>query len=224
MTLEINTRINNEIRSAIKAKAYVTSGIEQSKKALITKRAQFAEKVRQKTLEMCGVTEAELEAKYKALLATETEGSNQSDNGAGKFIQVSVYRNRDRYVHVAINGQNRYLYLNGSTNGEDTHIEIAKVEEGGPWVNRYRILIADDSLLAELMSLDKDAADLANKEKTFNNTLDAVLKNARTVKQLLTAWPEAKELLPDDLQKATGTALAINPEELNAICGIPSDK
>lgn len=224
MTLKINTRINNEIRSAIKAKAYVTSGIEQSKKALITKRAQFAEKVRQKTLEMCGVTEAELNAKYKAFLAADIEISNQAFNGVGKFIGVNVYRDRDRCVFVAINGQNRYLYLNGSVNGEDTHIEITKVKDGGPWVNRSRILISDDSLLAELMSLDKDYSDLESKEKTFNNTLDAVLKNARTVKQLLTAWPEAKELLPDDLQKATGKALAINPEELNAICGIPSDK
>lgn len=173
---------------------------------------------------MCGVTEAELDAKYKAFLAAEIESSNQAFNGAGKFIGVSVYRDRDHYVFVAINGQNRYLYLNGSVNGEETHIEIAKVKDGGPWVNRSRILISDDSLLAELMSLDKDYSDLESKEKTFNNTLDAVLKNARTVKQLLTAWPEAKELLPDDLQKVTGTALAINPEELNAICGIPSDK
>ncbi|EAW4195719.1 hypothetical protein FFV02_22960 [Salmonella enterica] len=224
MSLEINARINNEMRSAIKAKAYVTSGIEQSKKALITKRAQFAEKVRQKTLEMCGVTEAELDAKYKAFLAVEIGRSNQDFNGVGKFIGVNVHRDHGRYVFVAINGQSRYLYLNGSVNGEATHIEIAKVEDGGPWVNRSRILISDDSLLAELMSLDKDYSYLVSKEETFNNTLDAVLKNARTVKQLLTAWPEAKELLPDDLQKATCTALAINPEELNAICGIPSAK
>ncbi|MER3091563.1 Nmad5 family putative nucleotide modification protein [Salmonella enterica] len=224
MTLEINARINNEIRSAIKAKAYVTSGIEQSKKALITKRAQFAEKVRQKTLEMCGVTEAELDAKYKAFLAVDIESSNQGFNGVGKFIGVNVCRGHNRYVFVAINGQSRYLYLNGSVNGENTHIEIAEVKDGGPWVNRSRILISDDSLLAELMSLDKDYSDLVSKEETFNNTLDAVLKNARTVKQLLTAWPEAKELLPDALQKATCTALAINPEELNAICGIPSVK
>lgn len=36
MSLEINTRINNEIRSAIKAKAYATSGLEQSKKKLLS--------------------------------------------------------------------------------------------------------------------------------------------------------------------------------------------
>lgn len=224
MSLEFNTRINNEIRAAIKAKAFKTSGIEQQKLELIEKRAAFAEMVRQKTLEICGVTEQQLNEKYNALLAVETDGSNGSENGLGKFLQVQVYRDRDRYVHVAINGQNRYLYLNGSENGGSTHIKIANVEDGGPWVNRWRVLIADDNLLNELMLLDKASADLVSKERTFDSTMDAVLKSARTVKQLLTAWPEAKELLPDSIQKATSTALAINPAELNALCGIPSDK
>lgn len=74
------------------------------------------------------------------------------------------------------------------------------------------------------MELDAEQEAINRKKTTFDATLDAVLKNARTVKQLLTAWPDAKELLPEDIQRATGTALAINPAELNAICGIPSGK
>ena len=224
MTLELNTRMNNEIRAAIKAKAFSTSGIEAAKKELIEKRAALAEKVRHAAMAACGVTEEELNRRYTALKELAVSSGSGSENSIGKFICADVYRDNDRYCQVGINGQIRYFHLNGSLNGEDTHIKIAAVTDGGPWVNRYRVLLADDALLAGVMELDTEQEALNRKETTFNSTLDTVLKNARTVKQLLTAWPEAKELLPQDMQRATSTALAINPAELNAICGIPSGK
>lgn len=222
--LELNTRINADIRTAIKAKAFVTSGIKEANVSLIEKRAALAEKVRQAALAACGVTEEELNRRYASLKELENFSDSGADNGIGKFICASVYRDRDRYCNVGVNGQIRYFHLNGSANGEDTHIKITAVHDGGPWVNRYRVLLSDDKLLAEVMELDAEQESLNRKTTTFDATLDAVLKNARTIKQLLTAWPDAKELLPEDIQRATGTALAINPAELNAICGIPSGK
>ncbi|WP_242452188.1 Nmad5 family putative nucleotide modification protein, partial [Providencia rettgeri] len=45
-----------------------------------------------------------------------------------------------------------------------------------------------------------------------------------TVKRLLTIWPEAKELLPKDVEKASVQLPALKVEKLNEIIGLPTEK
>jgi hypothetical protein len=64
---------------------------------------------------------------------------------------------------------------------------------------------------------------LIAKQTELTDTLKAKLKSLRTVGALLDNWPDAAELLPESL-KQKGRDIALAPETLNAICGIPSVK
>lgn len=69
----------------------------------------------------------------------------------------------------------------------------------------------------ELMALSGD--------DTLCATITAQVKPVRTIKALLSVWPEAVELLPEAEQpKSKSTALALDVSTLNALCGVPSDK
>jgi hypothetical protein len=54
----------------------------------------------------------------------------------------------------------------------------------------------------------------------LKSSVYAALSKCSTVKKLAEAWPEIMDFVPKE-QKPTGTGLALNREDLNAICGLP---
>lgn len=67
--------------------------------------------------------------------------------------------------------------------------------------------------------LDAAYSALAELRKTLLSTIDPI----KTVKELLQVWPEAKELLPDNLNaQKKSLPMVQNVSELNQLLGLPS--
>ena len=65
---------------------------------------------------------------------------------------------------------------------------------------------------------------LDEERATLSAQVRGALSKFTTVKRLLDAWPEAKELLPDRLPEAKPALPAIRTEDLNALIGLPSEE
>lgn len=214
------TRLNKDLRAAIVSRALVTSGCVAESRQLIEDRAAFAEKVRLLVIAQQGYTDADLRGRYDSLRA------QHIDERLDGFIYLSVTAN-SREFSVNINGQHRQLFLDGSPKKYmTTHIPCdAEVHEGGRICPRGRFNIANNDLADELNDFDKRAADLEKKIEAVKTTVRAAVDSVNTIGQLLAAWPEAEELLPEEWKKAkAATELAVRPEDLNALCGIPKGK
>lgn len=216
------TRMNAEIRDAMIAKALETSGIAPEQRQLIEDRSAFAWKIRQLELDRLGVTDENIQAIKKHI--------EQLEDNAGEFLGVNICQsncsNDASFLSANLSGFAVYLYYNGSIKGEATHLsdKVKHTYEGGPSNYRGgRINVADISLRDEFGEMQSRQSANNAKETELTDTLKAKLKSFRTVGALLKNWPEAAELLPESL-KDKGRDLAIAPETLNAICGIPSGK
>ncbi|ELV4980379.1 hypothetical protein SHB81_000001, partial [Escherichia coli] len=51
----------------------------------------------------------------------------------------------------------------------------------------------------------------------------AALNSVTTVKRLIEVWPESKELLPKEADKASTALPALRVEDLNKMIGLPSE-
>ena len=61
----------------------------------------------------------------------------------------------------------------------------------------------------------------AKKELTRRNTVAATLESFKTVEKLLEEWPEAKALIPKDVEAASKPMpLALQTDELNKLIGL----
>lgn len=216
------TRMNAEIRDAMIAKALETSGIAQEQHQLIDDRSAFAWKIRQIELDRLGLTDEALHG-----IKSKVEELN---NRGSSFIGINIYNsicgNAGSHLSANLSGYAVDLYYNGSEFGEDTHLNdtVKPSCEGGPFNFRGgRLSVADISLRDEFSEMQSRQSTIDAKESELTDTLKAKLKSFRTVGALLENWPDAAELLPESL-KEKSRDLALAPETLNAICGIPSGK
>lgn len=80
---------------------------------------------------------------------------------------------------------------------------------------------ADDPLSVQFEHLENEDKAISNKREAIRTQVRAALSNVNTIKQLLTAWPEAAELLPTyAAPKPTLPALCV--ADLNAAIGLPT--
>ena len=216
------TRMNAEIRDAMIANALETSGIAQEQRQLIDDRSAFAWKVRQLELDRLGLTDEALQGIVAKI--------DKLNGLGGTFIGVNIYQSNcstsGSSLSVNLSGYAVDLYYNGSKCGEYTHLNdaVKPVCDGGPFNLRGgRLNVADLSYRDEFCSMVARQDALSAKQTELTDTLKAKLKSFRTVGALLENWPDAAELLPESL-KEKSRDLALAPETLNAICGIPSGK
>lgn len=223
--IDQKTRLNATLRQTILDKALETSGITEAKKSLIDRRAALAEKVRQMCLAACGTSDAALTEQYAQFSAFERGNRDSMDNSTGKFISLSLSRDTggNTYFDVNVAGQVRRFWMNGAENAHvETHLNIPRVSDGGPWVPYWRVTLPAVTIADEADKLATEQSMLNERETVLVKTVSAVLKSVTTVKRLLEAWPAAAELLPESpAPVTTGTGLAISPDDLNALCGIP---
>jgi len=93
--------------------------------------------------------------------------------------------------------------------------------EGGK-ITPYRPSFSGDHpLVQKLHDLDADSATLKAEAKSLRLQIRAVLDSVNTVKQPLDVWPEAKELIPEEVEQKIGLpAVQLGP--LNAALGLDS--
>ena len=217
--LDKKTRLNAVIREHIVNRALETSGVDAEDKQLIEDRAAFAEKVRQICLTKSGFTDKELRKQY------ELTQNSVSDPKLNQWMRASVSTNVDSF-DANINGQHRRMFMNGATESwKDTHVVSKRPSDGGVLLPYARFDIADNDLADELNELDRRQKANNEKRKQINATVTAAVKQVSTIGKLLEAWPQAEELLPTEWQEAKkANSLALRAEDLNALCGIPSEE
>ena len=80
---------------------------------------------------------------------------------------------------------------------------------------------AEDPLSIQFEELENEDKAISEKRQAIHTQVKAALSNVNTIKQLLTAWPEAAELLPTyAAPKPTLPALCV--ADLNAAIGLPT--
>lgn len=228
-TVNTKTRITAFIRDAMIAKAMDTSGINARKKQLIDDRAALAEDVRQFALRQSGLTDEGIRGIQEKLEKEYPSGGHARD-----FLKVDISFQTHQRFNVNLNGMDVYLWLDGRPfeyhaydEGNNTHLtkgiqDRQKEDTTAIFVPRQRANIASVELGDRFIKLDAEKELIASKVEQITNTLRATIKKFGTVETMLEAWPEAEELLPKELRPST--ALAISPDDLNAICGIPTGK
>lgn len=85
------------------------------------------------------------------------------------------------------------------------------------------VFAADHPLVLQFGQLENRKSDLKSRRATLKQQVQAVLGSVTTVKKLLEVWPEAKELLPHNLEEAKLQLPALPIADVNALIGLPSD-
>lgn len=84
------------------------------------------------------------------------------------------------------------------------------------------VFLGDDPLVLKFHELLNRETDLDKRCRDLKAKIRAVLNSCTTVKKLLDVWPEAKELLPEQLEEARPQLPAVQTADLNAAIGLPT--
>lgn len=148
---------------------------------------------------------------------------------------------RDSQFSINVGGFNRTVSLSGDRNrSDDLSPNIGHIVPGFDVELLKRIILKDDTgtlmpyyIPRNLVSFDADSALAKRIDKNdaerrairdeyavLSRTVKAALAKHTTSEKLIAAWPEVAPFIPKDA-KPTGTAVALDKETLNAICGLP---
>lgn len=217
-------RLTAAIRDGIIANAVKTKDFAGRDKAIVQKRADFAERLRLFILDAYGLTDdrlTEIKEQVKAI------GDEVKFNGA-QYARIWFDGGNYR-MDVNLSGQTRHIYRNGQTNDracDSLFGNKAKYDETKytPHTGESDFIVSDPKWREELDAIDKEAVQLRAEYDTLQSTLKATISGFTTVEKLLEAWPDAKELIPETtpIAKQPGTGIALSVADLNALCGIPT--
>jgi len=201
-------KLTNAIREVIVNNAVAKSGLNDVRDAIVKQRAEWANKVR-----------------LEAIGGAEVEKSLRAINDQYKMLRESVPKSVQGDFRKPAKTRNE-IYLNVAG------ISFSAYFHGGIDYNRcdqtYRIspsshtLLADNPLVAEFHEIHNKQAEYDDKLSTLMNLVQASIQKVTTVKKLLEVWPEAKELIPEEVEKQVKQLPAIKTEDLNKMIGLPS--
>lgn len=195
----MSTRLTNPLRDRIVANALAKAGITAAEEALQVKRFAWAEAVRAKINGAPDDELLKLEAKAAKALTLLPEHLRPDDG------EILLRRDYD-YVNLA---------------GLSICVKFAEKRI----VPRPKCAIpADDPLVQQFHDLDAEEKDLRDRRSTIRAQVRAVLNSVTTVKKLLAVWPEAKELLPENLEEAKVNLPALAVNDLNTMIGLPTEE
>lgn len=201
-------KLTNAIRDKIVNNAVDKSGLNDVRDAIVKQRAEWAEKVR---LEAIGGTEFDkqltvISEKYTELLNSVPKQIRQDKGGVVRCYHVI-------YVNVA------GISFNACFHGGESERRGVSVWKNTP---SSHTLLADNPLVAEFHEIHNKQAEYDDKLSTLMNSVRAAVQKVTTVKKLLEVWPEAKELIPEEVEKQVKQLPAIKTEDLNKMIGLPS--
>ena len=201
-------KLTNTIREVIVNNAVNKSGLNNVRDAIVKQRAEWANKVR---LEAIGGVEeerrlADINNQYEVLC-----------NSVPKSLRLSgrhpVKTDTDIYVNVA--GISFSAYFHGGL-GYSGYEHVCRISPSS------HVLLADNPLVAEFHEIHNKQTEYDDKRSTLVNSVRAAVQKVTTVKKLLEVWPEAKELIPEEVEKQVKQLPAIKTEDLNKMIGLPS--
>uniref|UniRef100_UPI0006C682EB Nmad5 family putative nucleotide modification protein n=1 Tax=Xenorhabdus sp. GDc328 TaxID=742178 RepID=UPI0006C682EB len=123
------------------------------------------------------------------------------------------------YIEINLAGISVLAFYNGSLRYSQREYR-ERVFKITPKVKN--VILADNPLVNEFYELEKRHNELENQRRDITNNVEAALAKVRTVKRLLTEWPEAEELLPKSTAKAAPVP-AVRRDALNEMIGLPTE-
>jgi hypothetical protein len=202
------TKLTKAIKEQIIENAVNKSGLIDEHNKIIQRRTEWANNVR--LFAIGGVDEE------KKLVAINEQYFNMHESVPGNLkgdFRKPVKTDNDIYVNVS--GISFTALFNGQL-GYDKSENIYKITPNNT------VLLADNPLVTEFHEIHNQQEDYENKVVTLRNSVNGVIANITTVKKLLDVWPEAKELLPDDIEKQTVQLPMVQTADLNKLIGLPS--
>ncbi|MCT0068564.1 hypothetical protein KUA03_00595 [Proteus mirabilis] len=203
------TRLTNSLKEVITQNALEKSGVIQQQKELDLEYNKLALEVRIEALggkENAGV----LDQLYNDLI----NGIDTLKKVTGTYIYLNNGLNTG--INPSFGGMSTYLNYGFNKNGDSIFLLALSRDKC-----RFA---ADHPLSIKFTELEGKKEKLNKKYCEVNVNVSAALKSCTTVKRLLTIWPEAKELLPKDVEKASVQLPALKVEKLNEIIGLPTEK
>lgn len=201
-------KLTNAIREVIVHNAVAKSGLNDVRDAIVKQRAEWAEKVRLEAIGGTGEDRklAEINDQYKTLCKLVPKSlRNSSRNPARTTNEI--------WVNVAGISFSAYFHGDIDYNRGDQIYRISPSSH---------TLLADNPLVAEFHEIHNKQAEYDDKLSTLMNSVRAAVQKVTTVKKLLEVWPEAKELIPEEVEKQVKQLPAIKTEDLNKMIGLPS--
>ncbi|MEQ1975020.1 Nmad5 family putative nucleotide modification protein [Xenorhabdus sp. SGI240] len=204
--------LTKDIKSEIVKNALTKSGIFEKEEQLFKDRADWAEKVR-----------------------IEAIGGENMDSGINDIIsEIKTLANKipesvreddfpireSSYIEINLAGITVWAFYNGARERGCQRYSRQRVTKITP--RNTSVILADNPLVNEFYELEKRYNELENQREDITNNVEAALAKVRTVKRLLTEWPEAAELLPKSTAKAAPVP-AVRREALNELIGLPTE-
>lgn len=202
------TKLTKAVKEQIIQNAVNKSGLIDEHDKIVQRRAEWANNVR--LFSIGGVDEE------KKLIAINEQYESLCES-VPKSLRLSgrppVMTDTDIYVNVA--GVSFYAHFNGQLNSYSSDsvrkISPAKIT-----------ILADNPLVAEFHEIHNQQEEYDNKLSNLKNSVAGVIEKITTVKKLLDVWPEAKELLPDNIDKQVVNLPAVQTADLNKMIGLPT--
>lgn len=202
------TKLTKAVKEQIVRNAVEKSGLIDEHNKIIQRRAEWANNVR---LFAIGGVEVE-----KKLIAINEQYAALHEsvpkNLQGDYRKPARRRN-ETYVNVA--GISFCAYFHGCLDYNCCD-QVHRISPSNV------TLLADNPLVSEFHEIHNQQEEYENKVVTLRNSVNGVIANITTVKKLLDVWPEAKELLPPDIEKQAVQLPMVQTADLNKLIGLPS--
>lgn len=201
----MSTRLNTHLRGCIITNALAKAGVDAEQAAYDADRRAWTEELR---VHLNGAPDEELEAaEKKALKAVRMLPKHMIGNEPTLLA-------RNSYLCVNLAGANLLPDLYDAAGKREDRI----VPRG------RRAVLADNPLVQRFYDLEARQAAIVDKRTTVRAQVKAAINSVTTVKRLLVLWPEAKELLPANLEEARVNLPALKTADLNAMLGLPTEE
>lgn len=216
-------RLNKEIREKIVENAYKASSIPADKKALTERSMALAEKIRLASFGPYG----DLTDKFKALEAEFKLLLSKRDIPDGYDIETTM-RPKSNQVYCKLGESFEHIRFDGQigqyVDGNYVYVPPGKCDSKikGHLDSKELRFDANHEFTQEYRAILNTALELDSKEKTLRNTVRAAVESFKTVEKLIEEWPEAKALIPKEIEAASKPmSLALQTQTLNELIGLP---
>ena len=202
-------RLTNSLKEVITQNALEKSGVIQQQKELDLEYNKLALEVRIEALG--GESKAkDMDDLYRNAKEITEKLREQVDESIG------IWYASDYQILASFGGMRLWLEYGRKENNDRVRLLTP--------CNSKCLFAADHPLSIKFSELEDKKHNITNKVINVKVNVAAALNSVTTVKRLLTIWPEAKELLPKDLEKASVQLPALKVEKLNEIIGLPAEE
>lgn len=200
------TRLTISLKEKIVDAAIEQSGINKLRSEVISKRASLAENMR---IDKIGGKdeEASLIRLAKKIIKQQTAFENIRGSNFGFHSSTAL-------VYCNLGGSRVHLYFNGQVKGSGKSVHKKIIPDD-------IVYTADHKFTVEFHSIEKLSKMAESKASEVSAQVRSSLDSFTTVKKLLEAWPEAKELLPKKVEESKPLLPAVQVKDLNKLIGLP---